>query len=189
MARDGTNRGGRRPRSGPGKDALADKLLKGRPAEVMEFHMAALEDCAMPEGADMEGEDIPKPSDFLSAMQTDGKTLGADIIYNETMEWLKKRGCAGLINPRQVESYSEAFARYIQCSKAVSKYGLLGKHPTTKVAIASPMVTMALQYQKQANLMWYEIFSVVKENNLKPYEGMPGGDMMEQILNGDRNGW
>lgn len=188
MAKDGTNRGGRRPRSGPGKDALADKTLNGRPAEVMAFPVTPIDAADLPEGSDLEGVDIPKPSAYLSAQQRDGKPLGADKIYNETMRWLKERGCEKLINPRQVESYSEAYARYIQCSEALSKYGMIGKHPTTKLPTTSPFVSMELQYQKQANIIWYEIFSIVKENSLTPYEGMPQNSM-EALLKGGREGW
>jgi hypothetical protein len=47
---------------------------------------------------------------------------------------------------------------------------------------------MELQYQKQANIIWYEIFSIVKENSLTPYEGMPKNSM-ESLLKGGREGW
>ena len=36
MAKDGTNRGGRRVRAGGKPDALADKITKGRAAKVLE---------------------------------------------------------------------------------------------------------------------------------------------------------
>lgn len=39
MAKDGTNRGGRRVRAGDKPDALADKIANGREATVMEFPM------------------------------------------------------------------------------------------------------------------------------------------------------
>ena len=54
------------------------------------------------------------------------------------------------------QAYAQAFARYIQCEEAISTYGLLGKHPTTGGAIASPFVSMSQSFQKQANLIWYE---------------------------------
>ena len=41
------------------------------------------------------------------------------------------------MSPRLIEAYAQAFARYIQCEEAISKFGLLGKHPTTGAAIAS----------------------------------------------------
>ncbi len=183
MAKDGTLRGGRRVRAGDKPDPLVDKVKKGRSARVMDFPVPdLLVDDDMGPVSDLTGEDMPEPSAYLSAMQRDGQPLGADVIYRETMRWLKERGCERLINPRLVESYSEAFARYIQCSEAVSNYGLLGKHPTTKAPIASPFVQMMLGFQKQANLLWYEIFDVVKENSMTPFEGNPQGDAMEILL-------
>ena len=41
---------------------------------------------------------------------------------------------------------------------------------------------MALSFQKQANLLWYEIFDVVKQNSTTPYEGNPQDDAMEKLL-------
>lgn len=39
---------------------------------------------------EVEGVDMPKPHEFLSAEQRDGSTLQAEEIYKETWEWLKK---------------------------------------------------------------------------------------------------
>lgn len=116
-----------------------------------------LEPAEFDDTADLHGEDIPKPSEYLSALQKDGKPLGADALFIETWKWLKERGCEKFVNPRLVEAYAQKFTRYIQCEQAVSTYGLLGKHPTTGGAIANPFVQMSLSYQKQANLLWYEI--------------------------------
>ena len=183
MAKDGTNRGGRRVRAGGKPEALADKVQKGKAARVMEIPIVDLDGTDdLGPVADLIGADMPHPSDYLSAKQRDGKPLGADIIFEETFRWLKDRGCDRLVNPRLVESYSEAFARYIQCSEAVSNYGLLGKHPTTHAPIASPFVQMMLSFQKQANLLWYEIFDIVKQNSTTAYEGNPQDDAMERLL-------
>ena len=61
------------------------------------------------------------------------------------------------VAPRLIEAYAQAFARYVQCEQAISKFGLLGKHPTTGAAIASPFVAMSQSFGKQANVYWYEI--------------------------------
>ena len=105
-----------------------------------------------------------------------------DEIYAETWKWLKDRRCEKLVNPRLLESYSQAFARYIQCEQAISTYGLLGKHPTTGGAIASPFVSMSQSFQKQANLIWYEIFDIVKQNTTTAFIGSPQDEMMERLL-------
>lgn len=157
MAKDGTNRGGRRIRAGDKPEALADKIGKGKAATIIDLPTPALEGAELNDAADLTGEDMPNPSDYLSARQRDGKPLGADDLFRQTWKWLKDRGCERLVNPRLLEAYAQAFARYIQCEEAISTYGLLGKHPTTGGAITSPFVQMSQSFQKQANLLWYEI--------------------------------
>lgn len=187
MARDGTNRGGRRPTGGRKAKPLVDKIAAGEKAKI-------LEPSELPEidelfGADIgEGEELPtgevfpEPSSYLSAMQKDGTSLGADQIYREVYEWLKERGCDKLVNPRLVESYSQSFARYVQCESAISQFGLLGRHPTTNSPMASPFIAMSQSFQKQAHTVWYEIYQIVKENCSVEYMGDPNNDAMERLL-------
>lgn len=186
MAKDGTNRGGRRVRAGDKPDPLADKITKGRAAKVLE--VADLRPASMLEAddlgsvSDLSGADMPQPGDYLSARQRDGKPLGADALYAETWKWLRDRGCEKLVNPRLIEAYAQAFTRFIQCEEAISTYGLLGKHPTTGGAITSPFVQMSQSFQKQANLLWYEIFDIVKQNCTTAFTGNPQDDVMERLL-------
>ena len=186
VAKDGTSRGGRRARAGSKPEALVDKIASGKKAKILETHDFDPDALLAPDEPDdvseLFGEDMPNPSDYLSTRQKDGHPLGADEIYTETWEWLKDRRCEKLVNPRLLESYSQAFARYIQCEEAISTYGLLGKHPTTGGAIASPFVSMSQSFQKQANLIWYEIFDIVKQNTTTSFIGSPQDDMMERLL-------
>jgi len=187
MAKDGTYRGGRRVKAGSKPDALADKIMKGAPAKRMELpdfteDMTDFDVDDIGDGVELEGMDMPSPDDYLSALQKDGKPLGADEIYKETWLWLKNRGCEKLVNKRLLESYSLAFARFIQCEDALSTYGLLGKHPTTGGVVASPFASLSQSYQKQSNLLWYEIFDIVKQNCTTKFDGSPQDDMMEQLL-------
>ena len=134
MAKDGTNRGGRRVRAGDKPAPAAEKKQKGLPVKIISndipaLDTAELEAVNLPEGAVLNGADMPKPSDYLSARQKNGVPLGADDIYRETWLWLKQK-CENLVNKRLIEAYSQAYARYIQCEEAISTYGLLGKHPT-----------------------------------------------------------
>ena len=149
------------------------------------FEAEELEAVDLPEGAAMEGSAMPKPSEYLSARQKNGIPLGADEIYKETWRWLKERNCERLVNKRLIESYAQAFARYIQCEEATSTYGLLGKHPTTGGVMASPFVQMSQQYQKSANLIWYEIYDIVKQNCTEVFEDNPN-DTMELLLRARR---
>lgn len=85
-----------------------------------------------------------------------------------------------------MESYAQAFARYIQREEAISKFGLLGKHPTTGAAIANPFVQMSISFQKQANLLWYEIFDIVKQNCTTDFSDTPQDNTMELLLTARR---
>lgn len=192
MARDGTNRGGRRVRAGDKPAPAAEKLQKGQQVRILKNDIPTLsptelEAVDLPEGAVMNGVDMPKPSDYLSARQKNGVPLGADEIYKETWLWLRERNCEKLVNPRLIEAYAQAFARYIQCEEATSTYGLLGKHPTTGGVITSPFVQMSQQYQKSANLIWYEIYDIVKQNCTEVFEDNPN-DTMELLLRARRKG-
>ena len=190
MAKDGTNRGGRRVKAGSKPDALTDKIAAGRSAKIFEpidFDIDSdFETNNFMDTADLEGENIPKPSEYLNAKQKDGTLLGANKIFKETWVWLKKRKCDKFVNPRLVESYSQAFARYIQCEEAISKFGFLGKHPTTGAAIANPFVQMSVSFQKQANLLWYEIFDIVKQNCTTDFSDTPQDNVMELLLTARR---
>ena len=190
MARDGTNRGGRRVRAGDKPAPVAEKIQKGQQVQIMKNDIptlspAELEAVDLPEGAAMEGMDMPKPGEYLSARQKNGIPLGADEIYKETWLWLKERNCEKLVNILRNIPYAQAFARYIQCEEATSTYGLLGKHPTTGGVITSPFVQMSQQYQKTANLLWYEIYDIVKQNCTEVFEDNPN-DTMELLLRARR---
>lgn len=190
MARDGTNRGGRRVRAGDKPAPAAEKIQKGQQVQILNNDIPTLsptelEAVDLPEGAVMNGVDMPKPSDYLSARQKNGIPLGADEIYKETWLWLKERNCEKLVKPRLIEAYAQAFARYIQCEEATSTYGLLGKHPTTGGVITSLFVQMSQQYQKSANLIWYEIYDIVKQNCTEVFEDNPN-DTMELLLRARR---
>lgn len=187
MAKDGTNRGGRRVRAGAKPEPLNERLAQGKSGRVLAGANLpkdpALFGTDLGDGVVLSGEAMPKPSAYLKTEQRDGKPLGADVLFTETWEWLSARGCAALISPRLIESYAMAFARYIQCEEAVSTFGLLGKHPTTGAAIQSPFVAMSQAFQKQANVLWYEIFDVVKANCATDYSGpTPAEDVMELLL-------
>lgn len=170
----------------------AEKIASGKKAQVMrndipDLEPDELEAVDLPEGAVLEGSDMPKPGEYLSARQKNGKPLGADVIYKETWLWLKRRHCENLVNPRLIESYAQNFARYIQCEDAISTYGLLGKHPTTGGVVTSPFVQMASQFQKSANLIWMEIYDIVKQNCTEEFEETNPNDTMEQLLRSRRD--
>ena len=163
MAKDGTNRGGARPGAGRKPKALKEKLDAGNPGNH------PLRRLDIPEN--IEGVDMPKPGDYLSAMQRDGKPLGADEIYTKMCRWLGKLGC------------DKFAARWMQCEEAITRYGLVGKHPTvTTSVVQSPFVSMSHSYLKQAQQMWLQIYQVVKENCTVDIDSGDEIDPMERLL-------
>lgn len=186
MAKDGTNRGGRRTRAGSKPYALVDKISAGKSANVLDISELEIDENFdlndFSDLSELKGENVPEPSEYLKAQQKNGKPLGADKIFKETWIWLKERRCEKFVNPRLVEAYSQAFARFIQCEEAISNFGFLGKHPTTGNVIANPFVQMSISFQKQANLLWYEIFDIVKQNCSTEFVDTPLNDEMELLL-------
>ena len=85
MAKDGTNRGGRRVRAGDKPAPAAEKKQKGLPVKIISndipaLDTAELEAVDLPEGAMLNGTDMPKPSDYLSARQKNLTTSVGAII-------------------------------------------------------------------------------------------------------------
>ena len=177
MAKDGTNRGGPRPGTGPKKKPLIDKINDGR----------ADGEKILPQPAEIEGYDIPPVKDYLKAKQKSGKDLCAEDIFVATYKWLKNCGCEKLVTVQQIEQYAMSVSRWIQCEEAISEFGFLAKHPTTGNAIASPFVAMSRDYMKQVNATWFAIHQIVKENCSVDYGGStPHDDIMERLLTARR---
>ena len=173
MAKDGTARGGARVGAGRKPKALSEKITLGQSDDAM----------VLPTPADIEGVDMPPVRAYLSAPQKNGKPLLAAEIYAQVYEWLKSIRCDGFVNSQLIEQYAMSEARRIQCEEALSEYGFLAKHPTTGNAISSPYVSMLMQFSKQANQSWYQIYQIIKENGSVSFEGNnPRNDMMEQML-------
>lgn len=146
--------GGARPGAGRKKSAVKNKAENGNPGG------RKLEVLDIPE---VEGVEMPKPHDFLSAEQRDGSELQAKEIYEETWKWLKQIGCAAKVSPQLLERYAMCSARWIQCEEMTNRMGFLSKHPTTQKPIPSPFINIGINYMNQAVRLWNEIFQIVKE--------------------------
>lgn len=175
--------GGARIGAGQKKKALADKVLEGNPGRrkltIMEFT----------DTADLEGQVMPPPREYLAARQKNGKELLAVNIYESTWQWLNARGCAQLMPAQIIEQYAMAISRWIQCEECITEFGFLAKHPTTGNAIPSPYVAMSQSFAKLANNLWYQIYQVVRENCSSEFKGAtPHDDMMERLLMARRGG-
>jgi len=175
MAKDGTMRGGARPRSGPAKKDLHEKIREGKTGPVLVFPN-------LPNGNTPDGVEMPKVEDWLKAKQQNGRDWSAEQIVNQTYQWLKERGCERMITMQQIYAYATAQARWIQCQEAISTYGFLAKHPTTGAPIESPYVKMSEKFMRQAAAAWYAIFQVVRENCTEDYGGASPSDAMMALL-------
>ena len=174
MAKDGTNRGGARIGAGRKPKSLAEKIAAGNPGH---------RPLTMIDSSAMESVDMPPPSDYLSAMQRDGKPLGADLIYIKVFEWLKAINCEKLVSPNMVEQYAICVSRWVQCEEAISKLGFIGKNTKTGAPMQSPFVSISQAYMKQANVIWADISQIVKENcSVEVKFNSPENDMMESLL-------
>lgn len=176
-----SGRGGRRPGAGRPRKALSEKILEGNRGHEK------LTKIKLPnmQAGDIKGEDMPPPSEYLLRMTKNTTENIAPNVYADTWRWLKEKGCDQLIKKEMIEQYALYIARWVQCEEGISTFGLLAKHPTTNAPIASPYVQMGLNFLKQANVIWGQIFQVVKENCTEPLgAGTPNDDVMEKLLSG-----
>lgn len=114
--------------------------------------------------SEMLSYDMPPVSEYLKQKTKNTTANIAPQIYEETWDWLSERNCAHLIKKELLEQYSLITARWVQCEEGINMYGLLAKHPTTKMPIASPYVNMSLNFLKQANETWAKIIQIVNEH-------------------------
>lgn len=174
MAKDGTARGGARVGSGKKRKPLADKILDGQ----AQMSVPALE-----VKDNIVGVDMPPVSEYMKAEQQNGIPIKAEKVFQRTWGFLVFCGCETKVSRNLIEQYSMNYARWIQCEEAISKYGLLAKHPTTGGAMASPYVQMSREYSKQANALWYQIAQVVRENSETYVDtSRQQTDLMESLL-------
>ena len=75
MAKDGTNRGGARPGTGPKKKALVDKINEGKAKGSMVISPS------LPQPTELTGDDVPAVRDYMKKKQKDGSTLCAEEVF------------------------------------------------------------------------------------------------------------
>ena len=80
MAKDGTNRGGRRAGAGRKPKALLEKIDEGREATVMDVKPPSLKAYSSPE-----------PEEYMRQKQKAGIDLHTEKAFNEVCSWLKER--------------------------------------------------------------------------------------------------
>ena len=166
-------RGGKRPGAGRKPKGIAEKTANGNPGgrkiTVLDI-------------PDIEGIDMPKPDDILSATQKDGTKLKAAEIYKAVWEWLDKLNATAYISPQVIEQYAMCRARWLQCEEMTNTLGFLSRHPTTNKPITSPFINIGINYMNQAARQWDAIMQTVKENCSVDFTGANPNDDLEKIL-------
>lgn len=170
MAKDGTQRGGMRIGAGKKRKPLDEKIIEGK----FEFDKKI--------SGKTTGDKIKPPKKYLTAEQKSGGKLYARQIYKETSEWIRAHGCEGAVPKQLIENYAQVLGRHIQAEEYLSQFGLLAKHPTTSELTISPFIRMSLDYMKQAQQLWYQIYSAVRDNAAGGVAESPQSDMMERLL-------
>ena len=123
--------GGARQGSGRKKAAVVDKITdESKRVKILDI-------------PDVEGSEMPKPNEILSAKQKNGEAFQAKSIYENTWEWLQKIGCTVIVSPQLIERYAMCSARWIQCEEMTNELGFLSKHPTLR-AFSSHMLILII---------------------------------------------
>lgn len=187
MAKDGTNRGGRRAGAGRKPAPLAEKLAEdGRATRVVEpadFQPLNVDGHILSSAQERTETPMPSLSAHLTDAQAGGEEFPAAHIFEKVWLWLAERGATGFVPVHLVESFAHTYARHIQCEREISRTGLLGQHPTTKAAIATPYAQLSREYLKQANMFWYEIYNVLRTTSTREISGAEVADeVMERLL-------
>ena len=164
MAKDGTMRGGARRGAGGKPKELREKLLDGKTATVLKTPELDVPD-------NLEGIEMPKVDEWLKEAQQNGEPWQAEDLVRETHKFLRGFGIQDLVTIQQIYAYAIPQARWIQCQRAINKYGFLAKHPTTGAPIESPYVKMVDKFAKQAAAAWYMIYQIIRENCTEAYDG------------------
>ncbi len=170
--------GGARPGAGRKRKALSEKIIDGNPGKApltkLEFSVIS---------NPMKGEDMPPVAEYLKQVTKNSNQNIAPQVYEDTWRWLHERGCDKFVKKELIEQYALYIQRWVQCEEGINQYGLLAKHPTTQLPIASPYVNMGISFYKQANILWLQIFQIVKDNCEMPIgNSNPNDDLMERLL-------
>ena len=173
-----TGHGGARLGSGRKRKPAAEKIAEGnrgrRPIKVIPCDGIPAEQAV----------DMITPAEWLTAETKNAQRNLGGKVFEETWKWIKDRRCDHVVTINQVEQYASNVARFIQCEEALNTFGLLAKHPTTGQPIQSPYVIMRREFQRQANMIWAQIFQIVQQNSEVPVNSNHNEDIMGQILSG-----
>ena len=108
--------------------------------------------------------------------ELEDRSVEAAQLFVELSDWLSSQGCK--VQPRLIEEYALAIARWREVEKIISADGFIAPHPTTGADMASPLVGVSNTYFKQMHAAWYAIWDVIKQSA----EPETAKDEMEELL-------
>ena len=147
--------GGARPGAGRKKKALSEKIMDGNPgkAPLTKLQFEI-------QKTDMHGEDMPPVAEYLKQVTKNSQQNLAPQIYEDTWRWLNERGCAIYVKKELIEQYAK--------DKGID---------------VNYEVNMGISFLKQANVLWLQIYQIVKDNCETPIgSSNPNDDLMERLL-------
>jgi hypothetical protein len=157
------SRGGYRPNAGRKKRPLAEKIEDGnpgkRPLTVLKFaHGLALSDGAPP--------DLPK---YLEqhGRECDEMLPSAQVLYDSINDLVARSGCADKISQHLIHDFVHLRRSYLEAEWAARKYGRafsMVDKDGNKIGKRNPYVSIALDYQKAADVSYQRIWAIISQN-------------------------
>ena len=125
-----------------------------------------------------------EPPEFLDKLGKNKLGPSASEQYEKTVEWLTAAGCLHLVPDDWIIKYAMLNARWLECEEANTKFGLLTKHHVSNQPTISPYVKAGLEFAKQAQDVWKQIYQVVYDNSQTDFRSFhnPNEDKMFQLL-------
>ena len=188
MAKDGTQRGGKRAGSGRKSKSKMQRILDG--AQERSLQLYTPED---DEDQEIVVPDLPdwmpkskKMQLTINGVEIEVPELETERVFRGVWTFLSRLAVVDEIGPHILQMYAFEVARYIQAEQIISLTGFTVPHPTTGAPMASPFVSYSMSYLKQANILWAQISQIVREKWDGTFSNFPqaADDMMERLLRG-----
>lgn len=166
MAKDGTQRGGKRAGSGKKPNSRIQRILDGVQPRSISVRMYDPEETEeperIPELPEWATEKQHSPVDFRG-VTVEVPELKTKEVFSYIWNHLETLGITRYVYVGLIQIYAMNVARWMQCEEMISRTGLLGTHPTTGADIISPYVSISQNYQKAANALWCQISQIIKD--------------------------
>lgn len=100
---------------------------------------------------------------FFDSEQQLGEPFLAKQILDEIHAWLAGNDVLKWVPAHLLQMYATSMARWMQAEEKVNQTGFLAEHPTTRAPIASPFVSLSLEFSKAAQGCWWQIHQIIRD--------------------------